>query len=391
MRTAPWATLALSAACALLSGGIALLEGPSPSSVGTAAAARPSDQLAHAVRARKSDREPVRGGLTLAAFSTEALSGSALRPLGDGADVAEQTPLFGQLVIDGALRQEITDELGAEIMDDTEGLDDAIAALIAPAEAAQTAAPAAAVAALLPAAPAAAVPLPQEKPAHAPLVNVPLPPPSPNAQRASLFTASLPPGKPDLKSDGKADAPRASRLGFFSNMGVAREAETKLAALTPPPASSAAPSRTPSLTLPTPFGVPYVLQTESVDAGCLRPQLVDLLRNIERHYGQKVVMTSGERSRGREGSLHKTCQAADIIVPGVEAEALARYARSIAGMGGVGTYCHPNMIHVDIGSPRDWHYGCGKSYFAMRDGSAGWGAVPQRTTLAGRTRMSVTE
>lgn len=372
MRTAPWATLALSATCALLSGGIALLDGPVSATVGTAAAARPGDQLTRAVRHNKADRETVKGGLTLAAFSSEALSGSDLQPLGSDTVATVEGPVFGRLVIDGALRQEITDELGAEIMDDTEGLDDAIAALIAPAEAPQTTA-----------VPAIAIPVPPGKPAHAPLVNVPLPPPSPTAQRASLFAASQPPEKPDTT--------RPSRLGFFSNMGVAREAETKIAALTPPPASSAAPARAPSVTLPTPFGVPYVLQTESVDAGCLKPQLVSLLGTIEKHYGQKVVMTSGERSKGREGSLHKSCQAADIIVPGVEAEALARYARSVAGMGGVGTYCHPNMIHVDIGSPRDWHYGCGKSYFAMRDGSAGWGAVPERTTLAGRTRMTATE
>jgi hypothetical protein len=374
--------LALSGVSALLSGGLAVLDGPGSPAIGAVAAAMPGDQLSHPVRRTKADREPVKGAFVVAALSSEAMSGSALRPL--GLDETDTGPTVGRLIIDGALRQEIDDGLGAEIMDDTEGLDDAIAALIAPAETAPNAAP------QVTARPDIDIPVPPQKPAHAPLVNVPLPPPSPNAQRASLF-ASAPAPKP--ASSSVAEAPRQlgappSRLGFFSSLGVAQQAETKLAALTPAPA---APSRTPSITVPTPFGVPYVLQTEKVDDSCLKPQLVGLLRAIEQHYGQKVVMTSGERAKGREGSLHKTCQAADIIVPGVEAEALARYARTISGMGGVGTYCHPNMIHVDVGTPRDWHYGCGKSYFAMRDGSAGWGATPERTSLAGRTRMTVTE
>jgi hypothetical protein len=130
-----------------------------------------------------------------------------------------------------------------------------------------------------------------------------------------------------------------------------------------------------TIVTPTPFGIPYVLQTQTVDTACLKPELLEILRTIENHYGRKVVITSGYRSRGREGSLHRTCRAADIIVPGISSQALATYARTIPSVGGVGTYCHESMIHVDIGTPRDWKYGCG-SYFAMRDGSAHWGKVP---------------
>jgi hypothetical protein len=129
----------------------------------------------------------------------------------------------------------------------------------------------------------------------------------------------------------------------------------------------------------TPFGVPYVLQTGSVETACLKPELVDILRKVERHYGQKVVITSGYRDRGRQGSLHRQCAAADIEVPGISAASLASFARTIPGIGGVGTYCHSLMIHVDIGTPRDWKYGCG-SYFAMRGGPGKWGKVP--STLA---------
>lgn len=375
MRTAPWATLALSAVCALLSGGIALLDGPSSSAVGSAAAARPGDRLPLVpMRQSKSDREPVKGQLAVVALTGEALSGTALRPLGAETDDGN-APVFGRLMIDGALRQEIDSALTSEAMEDAEELDDMIAALTAPGPEYEPSASAGATARTAP-----GVPLPPEKPAHAPLVNVPLPPSSPNAQRASLFAGAQPAEKPDTA--------KPSRLGFFSNMGVSREAETKIAALTPPPAAS---SRTPGVTVQTPFGIPYVLQTENVEAACLKPALLTLLRSVEKHYGQKAVLTSGSRDKGREGSLHRSCQAADIIVPGVEAQDLAKFARTLPGVGGVGTYCHPSMIHVDTGTPRDWHFGCGKSYFAMRDGSAGWGAVPERTALAGRSRQTITE
>ncbi|KPL51059.1 hypothetical protein ABB55_01510 [Prosthecomicrobium hirschii] len=136
------------------------------------------------------------------------------------------------------------------------------------------------------------------------------------------------------------------------------------------------PSATPPVITRTPFGVPYVLQTESVDTACLRPELIEVLRKIESHYGKKVVITSGYRDHGRPGSLHRRCAAADIVIPGVSAQALTSFARTVPGVGGVGQYCHQSLVHVDVGTPRDWKYGCG-SYFAMRDGSSSWGRVPR--------------
>lgn len=129
-------------------------------------------------------------------------------------------------------------------------------------------------------------------------------------------------------------------------------------------------------TLMTPFGVPYTLQIDSVQTSCFPPALVELLRRIEQQYHQRPIVTSGYRDHGRSGSLHRRCMAADIMVPGVSAAQLAKDARKIPGMGGVGQYCHPNLVHVDIGTPRDWKYGCG-SYFSMRDGSTSWGRTPQ--------------
>lgn len=131
----------------------------------------------------------------------------------------------------------------------------------------------------------------------------------------------------------------------------------------------------PRLKVDTPFGIPYVLQTASVETACLKPDMIELLHKIETKYGQKVVITSAARDRGRRGSMHRQCAAADIIVPGVSAEKLAAYARTIPGIGGVGTYCHSELVHVDTGTPRDWKYGCG-SFFAMRGAPGKWGKVP---------------
>ncbi|MER2605202.1 MAG: D-Ala-D-Ala carboxypeptidase family metallohydrolase, partial [Siculibacillus sp.] len=180
--------------------------------------------------------------------------------------------------------------------------------------------------------------------------------------------------------------------------GANEDADEERAAPSPPPASAAPqaapgqilgffssptePVRAPSTKkIDTPFGVPYVLQTGSVETACLKPELVEILRRIEGKYHQKVVITSGFRDRGRQGSLHRTCAAVDIEVPGVPAEALAAFARTIPGIGGVGTYCYPHLIHVDIGAPRDWKYGCG-SFFAMRGAPGKWGKVPSALASA---------
>ncbi len=104
-----------------------------------------------------------------------------------------------------------------------------------------------------------------------------------------------------------------------------------------------------------------------VQLGCLKPELVTLLKKVERHYGKKIVVTSGYRSksynrrvRGARNSQHMYCKAADIRVPGVSKAALARYARTLPGIGGVGTYCRSSFVHLDVGKRRNWHWGCGK-------------------------------
>ncbi|RCW86535.1 YcbK family protein [Phyllobacterium bourgognense] len=109
------------------------------------------------------------------------------------------------------------------------------------------------------------------------------------------------------------------------------------------------------------------VQRENVQVACLKPQLVGMLKSIERRYGKSVIVTSGYRSppynrlvNGAKASLHMSCAAADIQVPGVSKWELANFARSMSGRGGVGTYCHTESVHVDIGPTRDWNWRCSR-------------------------------
>lgn len=108
-------------------------------------------------------------------------------------------------------------------------------------------------------------------------------------------------------------------------------------------------------------------QRNDVDTACLKPQLVRLLKSVERHYGKRVLVTSGYRSpahnhrvRGAKRSKHMSCEAADIQVAGVSRWELARFVRSLPSRGGVGTYCHTASVHVDVGEERDWNWRCRK-------------------------------
>lgn len=106
-------------------------------------------------------------------------------------------------------------------------------------------------------------------------------------------------------------------------------------------------------------------QRESVDVACLKPSLVRMLKQIEQRFGKRVVVTSGYRSpeynkrvRGARRSMHMYCAAADIQLEGVSKWDLATYVRTMPGRGGVGTYCHTNSVHVDVGPERDWNWRC---------------------------------
>lgn len=106
-------------------------------------------------------------------------------------------------------------------------------------------------------------------------------------------------------------------------------------------------------------------QHDKVQVSCLKPQLVSLIKRLEGHYRKPVVITSGYRSpahnrsvSGAKRSLHMSCSAADLQIPGVSKWEIARQVRTWPGRGGVGTYCHTESVHIDVGPERDWNWRC---------------------------------
>lgn len=111
--------------------------------------------------------------------------------------------------------------------------------------------------------------------------------------------------------------------------------------------------------------VAYTKAGNHVSTRCFPKRLTNILRKVQSRYGVKPVINSGFRSSkqnrrvgGARNSYHVKCMAADIKVPGVSKYKLARYLRSISGVGGVGTYACKSFIHVDVGPKRSWHWRC---------------------------------
>ncbi|MCC2097218.1 MAG: hypothetical protein KDJ29_10025 [Hyphomicrobiales bacterium] len=94
-----------------------------------------------------------------------------------------------------------------------------------------------------------------------------------------------------------------------------------------------------------------------VVTGCFDATLRNALDTIGRHFGAQVEVTSGHRTRGRRRSMHRFCRAADIRVLGVRPSRLARFARTIPGIHGVGTYRRKSIVHIDTRLQRMvWRY-----------------------------------
>jgi uncharacterized protein YcbK (DUF882 family) len=176
---------------------------------------------------------------------------------------------------------------------------------------------------------------------------VPQPKPRPKALAAK---------KPGAPLTLLASFPKPKAMKLEQPAGTP-QAEIKLASLAP-------------VTMPNPaettgalasLNLPYKLQIASVQTGCFPEKLVGFMQAIQDKFHQKVVVTSGFRDHGRLGSLHQHCAAADILVPGIAASQLASFAKTLPDIGGVGTYCHPWMIHIDVGHRRDWNFGCGSA------------------------------
>ena len=106
----------------------------------------------------------------------------------------------------------------------------------------------------------------------------------------------------------------------------------------------------------------------SVGTKCFPQKLNKTLVKIGKRFGKKpVVVSSGYRSPARNrraggarGSYHIRCMAADIRIDGVSKHTLARYARTLPEVGGVGLYTCNRIVHIDIGPKRSWNHRCGR-------------------------------
>jgi hypothetical protein len=86
---------------------------------------------------------------------------------------------------------------------------------------------------------------------------------------------------------------------------------------------------------------------DHVATNCFGPDLRAALENIARHFNSEVLVTSGHRTNGRRKSMHRFCRAADIRIVGVSPGTIARYAASVPGINGVGTYRRVGVTHID--------------------------------------------
>lgn len=99
--------------------------------------------------------------------------------------------------------------------------------------------------------------------------------------------------------------------------------------------------------------------------GKFDPRLTALLTKIETHFGAKVIISSGCRTRayntrvgGAPNSFHMKCMAADISIAGVPPQRIRDFAMALPERGGVGTYCSTPIVHVDVGPKRQWYWSC---------------------------------
>lgn len=101
-------------------------------------------------------------------------------------------------------------------------------------------------------------------------------------------------------------------------------------------------------------GTGYVAAYKHVRVHCFPSQLRDALDNISKHFGRKVLVTSGYRPNSN--GYHGDCHAADIKISGVSPRAIGNYAKSI-GMGGVGMHYHKTgHVHIDVRPTRYAYY-----------------------------------
>ena len=96
---------------------------------------------------------------------------------------------------------------------------------------------------------------------------------------------------------------------------------------------------------------------DNVVTECFPADLRRALNTISEHFNSEVLVTSGARTNGRRRSMHRSCRAADIRIVGVSPGTVARYASTVPGINGVGTYRRVAVTHVDIRENKmAWRY-----------------------------------
>lgn len=109
-----------------------------------------------------------------------------------------------------------------------------------------------------------------------------------------------------------------------------------------------------------------VKQVSTVITRCFPPKLRGVLASMSRHFGSPVIVTSGFRSRGRRGSYHRVCMAADIQIAGVRPSQIVAYAQRLEDVGGIGTYSYTRSIHVDVREQKiSWRGNRGRGWFRV--------------------------
>lgn len=207
------------------------------------------------------------------------------------------------------------------------------------------------------------------------IIVAPLPPlrpfalaPAAPARTETAKAEPLPPGEkqaPPIAQPGAVPEPSIAAPRPVEPLVIETEPNMQIASLT----ITTQPATTEEIEAEeekTPEPMIVEKQTDAVNIVCIQPEVFRLIRQAGEHFGETPVITSGQRDRGRRGSFHRRCMAADFFVPGIERARLAKYLRTLPGAGGVGTYCHTKAVHIDLGEPRNW-YQCGRRFrFAQR-------------------------
>ncbi len=156
-------------------------------------------------------------------------------------------------------------------------------------------------------------------------------------------TTGNPAPEPERPAPALSFAPNSRTLLAYQDVELAEEGpENPDAPLDPQPALE---------------GQRWRLAYSYVKADCFPEDLKRAMNVIAERFKSEVMVISGYRGNGRRGSLHRSCRAADIRVPGVAPSVLAAYAKTVPGINGVGQYRRTTLIHIDVRATRfAWRY-----------------------------------